>query len=332
MAIIISSDSESDLEADINLRTPINKTPKCTASNSRIDSSDDEEEFRQNNRLKRKKNLSSLMRKRRQKLGENSDSDFDEINKDRFSMPDPYSEGDDFVASDETFEQDDSFIIDDTLSNGNAEKSNDSLEESAISEQKFDLAHELSFFKTQTLEESFGLVVEYISILKADPSFSLHEYPSYEKAFRRITDDLSSRKVSLVSSSVWTPEFKRNLDGLPKIIYSDLSHMDYESCEICHRETRHACCILELTGSRYDKQTFQDIKKDPEACKYYAGRFCFERVRLYHQFQHFLKHLYASVPSIDLSDEDDHVPSAFIEQWFDKFQSLKDLAHSRFVP
>ena len=64
---------------------------------------------------------------------------------------------------------------------------------------------------------------------------------------------------SMVSSSVWKPEFKRSLEKYPDFT---LTALDFAvpSCDACNLGGRLSKFVAHLTGSEYDKCGFQPVQ------------------------------------------------------------------------
>lgn len=69
---------------------------------------------------------------------------------------------------------------------------------------------------------------------------------------------LSGVKDSLVSSSVWRPEFKRSLEKYPDF---ELVALDFAvpSCDACHLGGRMSTLLGRLSGSAYNRSGFEAV-------------------------------------------------------------------------
>ncbi|KAG2368606.1 hypothetical protein BDR07DRAFT_1325025 [Suillus spraguei] len=119
---------------------------------------------------------------------------------------------------------------------------------------------------------------------------------------------LSGMKDSLVTSSVWKPQFKRPLERYPRF---ELVRMKFSvpQCEACNLGRRKSTFIGRVSGKPYDKYDFEsedesssssdsdfhDIVHKPSGKQFYLGRFCAARTRVFHEFSHWEYHLYHSL-------------------------------------
>lgn len=121
---------------------------------------------------------------------------------------------------------------------------------------------------------------------------------------------LSGMKDSLVTSSVWKPQFKMPLERYPKF---ELVRMKFSApqCDACNLGGRISTLIGRVSGEPYDKYDFEpesedesssssDIDSDDVSHKspgkqFYLGRFCAARTRVFHEFSHWEYHLYHSL-------------------------------------
>lgn len=69
---------------------------------------------------------------------------------------------------------------------------------------------------------------------------------------------LSGMRDSLVSSSVWKPDFKRNLEKFPEL---SLIHLDFAVpyCDACNLGGRMSTLLGHLMGSPYDAVGFGSV-------------------------------------------------------------------------
>jgi hypothetical protein len=121
---------------------------------------------------------------------------------------------------------------------------------------------------------------------------------------------LSGMKDSLVTSSVWKPQFKRPLERYPRF---DLVRMKFSApqCDACNLGGRISTIIGRVSGRSYDKYDFEsesddesssssdidsdDISHKSSGKQFYLGRFCAARTRVFHEFSHWEYHLYRSL-------------------------------------
>ncbi|KAF8201810.1 hypothetical protein BJ912DRAFT_519142 [Pholiota molesta] len=109
---------------------------------------------------------------------------------------------------------------------------------------------------------------------------------------------LSGLRDSLVSSSVWRPEFKRNLEKYPEF---ELTRLDFAvpSCDACHLGGRLSTLMGRLNGIYYNPCGFEPKRsknKDEQNGKeFHLGRFCAKRTRVFHEFSHWEYNLFQAI-------------------------------------
>ncbi|KAI0797915.1 hypothetical protein C8Q75DRAFT_740059 [Abortiporus biennis] len=111
---------------------------------------------------------------------------------------------------------------------------------------------------------------------------------------------------SLVTSSVWRTNFKKPLEKYPTF---EVTQLDFAipACDACHLGGRMSTLVGRVSGSPYDKLTYEPLKKSPESDdsdeedeeqetkEFNLGRFCARRTRVFHQFTHWEHALYHSL-------------------------------------
>jgi hypothetical protein len=110
----------------------------------------------------------------------------------------------------------------------------------------------------QDLEHHFKVISQYfIHLVVTGPNFTEESESSYFKtaleAFRR---RFQGMKDSLITSSVWKPEFKKSLEVWPEFI---IGHLDEAvmGCDACHLSGRMSKYEGRLEGRAYDPETFE---------------------------------------------------------------------------
>ncbi|KAF9482783.1 hypothetical protein BDN70DRAFT_874567 [Pholiota conissans] len=108
---------------------------------------------------------------------------------------------------------------------------------------------------------------------------------------------LSGLRDSLVSSSIWRPEFKSSLEKYPEF---ELTRLDFAvpSCDACHLGGRLSTLMGRLNGRRYDSCGFEVKPKNNEeedGKEFYLGRFCAKRTKVFHEFSHWEYDLFQSI-------------------------------------
>ncbi|KDR81628.1 hypothetical protein GALMADRAFT_239697 [Galerina marginata CBS 339.88] len=109
---------------------------------------------------------------------------------------------------------------------------------------------------------------------------------------------LSGLRDSLVSSSVWRPEFKRSLENYPDF---ELVALDFAmpSCDACHLGGRMSTLLGRLSGCQYNKFGFKPKtpprSEEREGKEFHLGRFCARRTRVFHEFSHWEHSLFRAI-------------------------------------
>ncbi|KAI0079928.1 hypothetical protein K474DRAFT_1673008 [Panus rudis PR-1116 ss-1] len=253
-----------------------------------------ESRFRARN--KKSDYLKNLERLKKRKRGERLPSDEEEDDSDvsepfRHARPDegPESErreGDVFSDDD----QEDTFIVED--------------EGEAV-----ELPVEFSMNTYQDLKHHFKIICQlFVHIVVRDyrqrKSFVQQSMQDqyFSVPLQIARRKLSGMRDSLVASSVWRADFKKPLERYPEFELIQLEFSE-PGCDACHLGGRLSTLIGRLSGSPYDKQTYEssddtidsdsdsglnDVGGDREHPKkeFRLGRFCGKRTRVFHQFTH----------------------------------------------
>ncbi|KAI5480623.1 hypothetical protein MNV49_000319 [Pseudohyphozyma bogoriensis] len=126
----------------------------------------------------------------------------------------------------------------------------------------------------------------------------LNDVPEFARSRKAVENDIQSVLDSLISSSVWAREFRKNLDRRPHLDFDNLKVEEQGPCQVCKMgEKRHATVLGVLHGRRYHPENFGGIgKKDPIYDKkdindddkfvYKLGSFCSGRAATYHELRH----------------------------------------------
>ncbi|KNC97499.1 hypothetical protein, variant [Spizellomyces punctatus DAOM BR117] len=167
-----------------------------------------------------------------------------------------------------------------------------------------------------TLFDSFRIFVEMLLEMVVDPSFGVRVYQTKDDQYlphvRALENRLSGYRISLVSSEVWQPDFRRSLDTCPRFRCWSVTRIG--DCDACARSNRPASKRILLSGWPYNPDTLQPLqnclddspnndnsefdepdlsaartrrKRKSPAYTYNVGRYCFARSRLYHKLRHF---------------------------------------------
>lgn len=128
-------------------------------------------------------------------------------------------------------------------------------------EAEFDarlLPAEFRMSSYQNLEHHFKVLSQYyIHLAVTGPSFASssthHYFKSALEAFRR---RFAGTLDSLVTSSVWKPDFKHSLETYPDFIVGVLDEA-VPGCDACHLSGRMSKYEGRLEGEAYDPETFE---------------------------------------------------------------------------
>jgi hypothetical protein len=117
----------------------------------------------------------------------------------------------------------------------------------------------------------------------------------FKPALRKVRNLVCSIKDSLISSSVWSTELKREIDIHPVVsTVTDSSKGAVETnCKVCRRN-HVSTRLIHLTGPTYDCEAYWDGEwqdnpsetAESELYSFRAGPMCSSRVLCYHQLQH----------------------------------------------
>ncbi|EIW85164.1 hypothetical protein CONPUDRAFT_117751 [Coniophora puteana RWD-64-598 SS2] len=115
---------------------------------------------------------------------------------------------------------------------------------------------------------------------------------------------LSGLRDSLVTSSVWKPEFKQPLETYPGFEKLQL-HYVVPGCDACQLGGRKSTLLGRVTGLAYNKLDFEpesssdsdsDSESESEVKKEFnLGRFCAARTEVFHDFNHWEHRLYQAL-------------------------------------
>ncbi|KAJ7046808.1 hypothetical protein C8F04DRAFT_1061804 [Mycena alexandri] len=123
--------------------------------------------------------------------------------------------------------------------------------------------------------------------LENDDYFSI----PFSAARRRI----SSLRASLASQR-WQPAFIANLEKYPKLIVNNLPSKSFMPvCDACRINGRQGCRMGTLGGTPYKAMGFRDTDVGAPEVQFYLGRFCSERVEVFHQLCHWEYELFQVV-------------------------------------
>ncbi|KAH8117556.1 hypothetical protein DFH11DRAFT_1575762 [Phellopilus nigrolimitatus] len=99
-----------------------------------------------------------------------------------------------------------------------------------------------------------------------------------------------------IASSVWRPPYKKALQTYPEFV---LTNLDFAipQCDACHLGGRMSKFVGRLSGTPYDRKTFQaldfeessddsDNVDDTDPPEFHLGRFCAQRTKTFHELCH----------------------------------------------
>jgi len=153
----------------------------------------------------------------------------------------------------------------------------------------------------QDLAHQFKKIFQFFVHIAVRPAKDRRDYMAMqikEEEYFAVPLQVTRRKISglrdsLVTSSVWLPQFKKNLARFPDL---DLVSLDFTvpSCDACRLGGRMSTLIGRLSGSPYERVGFEPldnhINSDSDdfesTVEYHLGRFCAKRTRVYHEFLH----------------------------------------------
>ncbi|KAF8495624.1 hypothetical protein JB92DRAFT_2747549 [Gautieria morchelliformis] len=202
---------------------------------------------------------------------------------------------------------------DDNLDEGASEEKNDSdfIVEDDGAEGVPELPTMFSMGTFQDLSHHFKVICQLFVHLavKESPGRQSFDYFSVPLAITR--RKLFGIRDSLVTSSIWKPEFKTPLETFP-IFRLERLEFSIPTCDACHISKRVATLRGVLSGHAYGSLTYEprDDVEEPEeeghtAANWNLGRFCAARAQVFHAFTHWEFILYHA-----LRQEVDHLREA----------------------
>jgi len=140
----------------------------------------------------------------------------------------------------------------------------------------------------------------HVSIQSPEDRFAFMEQQTQDEYFavplQMMRRKVSGLRDSLVSSSVWRPEFKKALEDYPDF---ELTALDFTvpSCDACHMGGRMSSLVGRVGGSLYNSDGFEPrvSKYETNNKEFHLGRFCARRGRVFHQFSHWEHSLFQSI-------------------------------------
>ncbi|KAI2636592.1 hypothetical protein GGS26DRAFT_502556 [Hypomontagnella submonticulosa] len=118
------------------------------------------------------------------------------------------------------------------------------------------------------LEVQFPLVVEWLVHNRINPAFERND-PVYTNAWRKLDDEVSTLASSKFTSSAWKSEFRRVVNGRPKLVVYELDHDErnnhsHLNCEACGRSGHPVSYLFTFSGHPYHKNTLADVESDSD--------------------------------------------------------------------
>lgn len=119
-------------------------------------------------------------------------------------------------------------------------------------------AEQYQMARYQNLEYHFKVISQFlIHLIIRGPTYARERKKQYYRAsYDAISRKLQGQKDSLVTSSVWKPDFKSSLETYPELVVSHLDEIEY-GCDACHLTGRLSRFSGELRGKAYDRETFE---------------------------------------------------------------------------
>ncbi|GAN06428.1 hypothetical protein MAM1_0122c05911 [Mucor ambiguus] len=183
-------------------------------------------------------------------------------------------EDDDSSEGDSSDDEDD-FIVDDDIVDGRK------VEAPTVNAA---LPAEFSTTKSMSFKRQMDLYVQSLIELVLDPAFDISSNQKYSLANETINKRVQAYKDSMVTSDIWHPEFKIDLDKYTK--WAELDNYVYDGSDVCEacRGNKPASISVRL---------YSDGELDFEI--YNLGSECSKKAFIYHEMKHFRTHMYQKV-------------------------------------
>ncbi|OAX44684.1 hypothetical protein K503DRAFT_764872 [Rhizopogon vinicolor AM-OR11-026] len=170
----------------------------------------------------------------------------------------------------------------------------------------------------QDLAHQFKIVFQLFVHMAVRPTAERHQFMEkmleaeeyFSVPLQVMRRKLSGMKDSLVTSSVWKPEFKKPLERHPEF---QLVRMEFSvpQCDACHLGGRVSTLLGRVSGKPYNKYDFESESEDESSRssgtdddaddeessvkEFHLGRFCAARTQVFHEFSHWEHRLYKSL-------------------------------------
>lgn len=147
----------------------------------------------------------------------------------------------------------------------------------------------------------FNIYVQYMTSSLMDDQFAVGLETKRDNYFflaiRDIRRNILDMKELVVSSSVWSKDFRNDINRFPKFVGVYTGGGD--PCEVCNKQNRHSSYEVILSGIPYDSSKFWkgdrsqiwETETENENVVYRSGKWCHFRSKLYHRLQHYPFHL-----------------------------------------
>eukprot|EP00898_Chlorokybus_atmophyticus_P006642 jgi/Chlat1/697/Chrsp104S01162 len=146
------------------------------------------------------------------------------------------------------------------------------------------------------VDDSYHMYLKYHLLSLLDGHFRMVRHtdaaPLHE-GVRRVENQLSIHRESLVSSSAWKEDFRRALDSRPMYFSREVGDLtEVGTCEACGRSNHPARLEVSLSGAACNVSTFwasyyattsQSAAPSETPDKFYVGVFCHARTHLWHE-------------------------------------------------
>ncbi|KAL0490670.1 hypothetical protein AKO1_003981 [Acrasis kona] len=151
------------------------------------------------------------------------------------------------------------------------------------------------FRHKESLSDSYTSYIEYLVLGILDVETRPINDIKYKNAVRRVENEISVRKNSLIDSSVWRNVFRKNLETFPNFKQFP-TNKEISVCDACRRKNHKASALISLSGVKYDSvslnkygsimiEAYEDDQRS--SVKYHLGSVCVQRTQLWHSLHHY---------------------------------------------
>ncbi|KAL9548829.1 hypothetical protein MBANPS3_005504 [Mucor bainieri] len=184
---------------------------------------------------------------------------------------------DDDDNSEQRYSSDDAdFVVDDDIVDGRK------VEAPAVNAE---LPAEFSTTKSMSFKRQMDFFIQSLIESVLNPSFCVVSSQKYLLANETVNKRVQAYRDSMVTSDVWHPEFKIDLDTYTK--WAELDRFMYDGSDVCEacRGNKPASISIKLY-SEEDADEFET---------YNLGSECRQKALIYHKMKHFRAHMYEKV-------------------------------------